>query len=150
MPVPLTYPGVYIEEVPSGVRSIAGVATSITLFVGWAPKGDTDRATPVNSWAEYERRFGGLDARSLLGYSVSHFFQNGGSQAIIARIVNTSTAAGAIPAGPATAVHGTITLTARNAGIWARQYSVRTIANPADATRFTLRIVVPAAGTTPE
>ena len=32
MPVVLTYPGVYIEEVPSGVRTITGVATSIALF----------------------------------------------------------------------------------------------------------------------
>ena len=44
MPVALTYPGVYIEEVPSGVRTITGVATSIALFIGWAPRGPTDRA----------------------------------------------------------------------------------------------------------
>ena len=36
MALPLTYPGVYIEEVPSGVRTITGVATSIALFIGWA------------------------------------------------------------------------------------------------------------------
>jgi len=29
MPVALSYPGVYIEEIPSGVRTITGVATSI-------------------------------------------------------------------------------------------------------------------------
>lgn len=34
MPVALSYPGVYIEEVPSGVRTITGVATSIALFIG--------------------------------------------------------------------------------------------------------------------
>ena len=34
MPQALTYPGVYVEEVPSGVRTIAGVATSIGLFIG--------------------------------------------------------------------------------------------------------------------
>ena len=42
MPVTPTYPGVYIEEVPSGVRPITGVATSITAFVGFARRG------PVN------------------------------------------------------------------------------------------------------
>ena len=36
MPVPVTYPGVYIEEIPSGVRPITGVATSIAAFIGWA------------------------------------------------------------------------------------------------------------------
>ena len=36
MPVATTYPGVYIEEIPSGVRTITGVATSITAFIGRA------------------------------------------------------------------------------------------------------------------
>ena len=47
MPVPVSYPGVYIEEIPSGVRTITGVATSIAAFVGWAPQGPTDRAQLV-------------------------------------------------------------------------------------------------------
>src|SRR6266545_4056756 len=34
MPASLTYPGVYIEEIPSGVRTIVGVSTSMTAFVG--------------------------------------------------------------------------------------------------------------------
>ena len=42
MPATLTYPGVYIEEIPSGVRAITGVATSITAFVGRALRGPTD------------------------------------------------------------------------------------------------------------
>jgi len=29
MPVAVSYPGVYIEEIPSGVRTITGVATSM-------------------------------------------------------------------------------------------------------------------------
>jgi phage tail sheath protein FI len=32
--MPVTYPGVYIQEIPSGVRTITGVATSITAFIG--------------------------------------------------------------------------------------------------------------------
>ena len=39
MPATLTYPGVYIEEIPSGVRTITGVATSITAFIGRALRG---------------------------------------------------------------------------------------------------------------
>ena len=50
MPATLTYPGVYIEEIPSGVRTITGVATSITAFVGRALRGPTDgdKDIPVN------------------------------------------------------------------------------------------------------
>ena len=44
MPVLTTYPGVYIEEIPSGVHTITGVATSITAFVGRALRGPTDLA----------------------------------------------------------------------------------------------------------
>src|SRR5215470_951248 len=87
MPVTPTYPGVYIEEIPSGVRTITGVATSIAAFVGWAGKGPTDSAGLVLSWADFERLYGGLDARSRLGYAVSQFFANGGQQAYIVRLV---------------------------------------------------------------
>jgi phage tail sheath protein FI len=48
MPQPLTYPGVYIEEVPSGVRTIVGVATSITAFLGRAPRGKVHRPVVCN------------------------------------------------------------------------------------------------------
>ena len=92
MPVAVSYPGVYIEEIPSGVRTITGVATSITAFLGWAPKGPVDRAELVLSWSDYERKFGGLDKRSLLGYAVSHFFANGGQRAYIVRLVTTGSA----------------------------------------------------------
>lgn len=33
MPSTLSYPGVYVEEVPSGVRTLVGVSTSNTAFV---------------------------------------------------------------------------------------------------------------------
>ena len=55
MPAALTYPGVYIQEVPSGVRTITGVATSITAFVGRAAAGATNEPTMLTSFADYER-----------------------------------------------------------------------------------------------
>ena len=58
MPVPVSYPGVYVEEISSGVQAITGVATSIAVFVGWAPQGPVDHAQLVLSWADYSRRFG--------------------------------------------------------------------------------------------
>ena len=70
MPTTPTFPGVYIEEIPSGVRTITGVATSIAAFIGWAARGANDGAQLILSWSDYEREFGGLDSRSLLGYSV--------------------------------------------------------------------------------
>ncbi len=70
MPVRPTYPGVYIEEIPSGVRTITGVATSITAFVGRAQRGPTNEAITINSFSDFDRIFGGLWLGSALGYAV--------------------------------------------------------------------------------
>src|SRR6516165_5652049 len=51
MPVLTTYPGVYIEEIPSGVHTITGVATSITAFLGKALRGKTDEPVTITSFA---------------------------------------------------------------------------------------------------
>jgi hypothetical protein len=86
MPTQLTYPGVYIEEISSGVRTITGVATSITAFIGRTLRGPVDNAVTINSFADFERIFGGLWAESYLGFAVRDFYLNGGSQAIIVRL----------------------------------------------------------------
>ena len=86
MPVQPTYPGVYIEELPSGVRTITGVATSITGFVGKAVRGPADQPVTITSFADYERVFGGLHRDMTLSYAVRDFFLNGGGQAVIVRL----------------------------------------------------------------
>lgn len=89
MPVQPTYPGVYIEEIPSGVRTITGVATSITAFIGRAQRGETNKAITINSFGDFERIFGGLWLHSRLGFPVRDFYLNGGSQAIIIRLFHS-------------------------------------------------------------
>jgi uncharacterized protein len=86
MPVHLTTPGVYIEEISSGVHTITGVATSIAAFVGYTSHGVDDRAKRILSFADFERAFGGLAADSELSYAVQHFFQNGGAEAYVVRV----------------------------------------------------------------
>src|ERR1700675_4062147 len=86
-----TYPGVYIEEISSGVHTITGVATSIAAFVGWTNMGPTDHAVLVQSWSDFQNQFGGLTSSNgrpnSVGYAVNQFFGNGGSQAYIVRLV---------------------------------------------------------------
>src|SRR5438105_10549253 len=86
MPVALTYPGVYIEEIPSGVRPIVGVPTAITAFVGRAQRGPTNTAVTINSFGDFERIFGGMWLHSRLGYAVRDYFLNGGAQAVLVRL----------------------------------------------------------------
>ena len=91
MPVAATYPGVYIEEIPSGVRTITGVATSITAFIGKALRGPTDQPITITSFGDFERIFGGLNRDIMLSYAVRDFFLNGGSQAVIVRLYRSTT-----------------------------------------------------------
>jgi phage tail sheath protein FI len=86
MPRTPTYPGVYVEEIPSGVRTIVGVATSITAFIGRTLRGPVNRPVTINNFGDFERVFGGLWLNNALGYSVAGFFRNGGSQAIVVRL----------------------------------------------------------------
>lgn len=129
MPVIPTYPGVYIEEVPSGVRTIIGVATSITAFVGRARRGLANEPVRVQSFGEFERAFGGLWDESMLSYAVQHYFLNGGSDALIVRVVHTGDANPANDAATATITlggpGGALTLAASSPGAWGNQLRAR-------------------------
>lgn len=92
MTVTPTYPGVYIEELPSLVHTITPAPTSIAVFVGYThplrtmnfhtnPLGPTP-ATQLFSFADYQRIFGGFFSSPWLpdyvGQAVYQFFLNGG------------------------------------------------------------------------
>ena len=96
----LTYPGIYIQEIPSGVRPIIGVSTSTTAFVGRARRGPVDEPVEIFSFADFERRFGGLWGDSRMSFAVQQYFLNGGRTAVVVRVHN---AAGAANDGIATA-----------------------------------------------
>src|SRR5215210_7445004 len=121
MPVQTTYPGVYIEERPSGVRTIAGVSTSVTAFVGEAAKGPADTPVRVFSVSEYIRTFGPLlDQDRPMGHAVQHFFTNGGGEAVIVRALSADaetasvTLQNGVPGGD-----DVLMLTAKGKGAWA-------------------------------
>jgi phage tail sheath protein FI len=119
MPTTVTYPGVYIEEVPSGVRTIAGVETSITAFVGYTGRGPTNRAVQIFSYADFERGFGGLSADSDVGYAVQHFFLNGGAKGWVVRVAAGATAAAIqLKNGVGGGDPVVLTATARSEGAW--------------------------------
>jgi uncharacterized protein len=95
MPSQLTYPGVYIKEIASGVRTITGVATSITAFIGRAYWGAVNEPVQINSYGDFERQFGGLQENYPMSYAIRDFFLNGGSQALIVRLVSNKFGEGA-------------------------------------------------------
>jgi phage tail sheath protein FI len=82
-------PGIYVEEVPSGVKPIAGVGTSTAGFAGLAERGPRVPQL-VTSWLEFENRYGqSISDRSYLGYAVKGFFDNGGSRCYVALAAGT-------------------------------------------------------------
>ena len=86
MPVTPTYPGVYVEEIPSGVRTITGVSTSVAAFVDLFKRGPLNKAVQLFSMGDFGREFGGLDANSEASYAIQQFFLNGGTEAWAVRV----------------------------------------------------------------
>jgi Bacteriophage tail sheath protein len=125
MPVPLTYPGVYITEIPGGSRTITGVATSITAFVGRALRGPVDEPVTIFTFTDFARVFGGLWTLSGLGYAVRDFYLNGGGEAAIVRI--------APDAGTASLDAGGLALAASGPGAWGNALTA-SVAHPDETT----------------
>jgi Bacteriophage tail sheath protein len=140
MPATLSYPGVYIEEVSSGVHTITGVATSVAAFIDFFREGPLNKAIQIFGMADFQREFGGLDARSEASYAISQFFLNGGSEAWVVR-VGASTAAIGLSAANAKAKEGAagnaiMDISAASEGIWGNNLRVDVDYNTSDATKF--------------
>src|SRR5262245_50173875 len=93
MAVAVSYPGVYIQEVPSGVRTITGVSTSIAAFFGRTQKGPIDKAVRCLNYSDFLRNFGGAHPLSDLGASVNQFFANGGTDCYVVRLAKDAKSA---------------------------------------------------------
>jgi uncharacterized protein len=108
-------PGVYVEEVPSAVKPIAGVGTSTAGFIGvaadvsdaWNPETRAGMpirpddkpyvqapalsARPVSSWTEFTQAFGDIqEGNQYLAHAVYGFFNNGGSRCWVVRLATTA------------------------------------------------------------
>jgi phage tail sheath protein FI len=138
MPVSPTYPGVYIEEVSSGVRTITGVGTSIAAFVDAFASGPVDRAVEIFSFADFERTYGGLSASSEASYAIHQFFLNGGTQAQVVRVSSTTTPAVAAAVVLEAAAAGTplLTATAIDPGEWGNGVRIDVDYNTTDPTKL--------------
>jgi len=141
MPVKPTYPGVFIEELPQGERTITGVATSVTGFIGRALRGPVNEPSLIHSFIEFERIFGGLWSESPMSYSLQHFFMNGGRDAVIVRINNNANTAN-FRLAPESRARKWL-FEARNPGSWGSNLRLRVdynTENPDDSDLFNLFI----------
>jgi phage tail sheath protein FI len=118
MAVSPTYPGVYVQEVPSGVRTIVGVSTSTALFVGFTRRGPVSGPVLCTSYSDYVRAFGDDVTAGDMTRQVKLFFLNGGTLAYVLRV-----AEGAAPSQvdlgteDTLALEGSLQLQASDAGV---------------------------------
>jgi phage tail sheath protein FI len=73
--------------------TIGRLPTARTAFVGRTLRGPVNRPVFLKSFAEFQLIFGGLWQPSPLCYAVEQFFDNGGREAIVVRVVNGARAA---------------------------------------------------------
>lgn len=123
-------PGVY--RAPERVdRSFRSVRLDVAGFVGVAPRGPVDEPVLVQSWSDYELRFGGFEGPGLLPYAVSAFFEQGGERAYVVRVGPRLTS----PAGAdararhrldvAAATGEPVVFAASNEGSWGNEIQLR-------------------------
>jgi phage tail sheath protein FI len=118
MPITPTYPGVYIEEIPSGVRTITGVSTSVAAFVDFFKRGLLNKAVQLFSMGDFGREFGGLDANSEASYAIQQFFLNGGTEAWAVRVASGTLAKATAILAATVDGAAALTITAISEGSW--------------------------------
>jgi phage tail sheath protein FI len=131
-------PGVYVEETSFRSKSIEGVSTSTTAFIGPTLKGPVMPRTPAERWnatpelltsfSDFERIYGGFESLSFAGVSVVNYlahavqayFNNGGSRLYVARLYKgtLTNAVSAVVAQVAAGDGGAIRLRARFPGAY--------------------------------
>lgn len=80
--------GIEVAEQSGPEHAIPRAATAVTAFVGRTLRGPVNRPVHIASFADFQGAFGGLWQPSTLGYAVEQFFDNGGREAVVLRVVN--------------------------------------------------------------
>lgn len=136
------HPGVYIEEVPSGVRPIEGVSTSTAAFLGKAETGPLDRAVLVTSFLEFQAQYGGFLADSYLAHAALQFFNNGGTRLYVTRVAKGATTADVAVADRKATPARTLVVAAASPGRWGNELEAVVAdgtLDPADEFRLSIR-----------
>ncbi|HEV2970597.1 MAG TPA: hypothetical protein VGY55_11560, partial [Pirellulales bacterium] len=104
MAITPTYPGIYIQELPSSAHTVVAAPTSITVFIGYSHPYKTTNpgeAIELFSFTEFEALFGGLFTSGVfdsnLAYAVNQFFLNGGSTAYVIGLIGSAAQAITVP-----------------------------------------------------
>ena len=130
----VTYPGVYVEEVSSGVRPITAASTSTAAFLGQAEKGPISEAVRIFNFTEFQNLYGGFLSDGYLAHAVYQYFNNGGAICYIVRVANTDVAVANITlTDQAGAPQDTLTISAASPGTWGNDLEIVVSAGTRDS-----------------
>jgi uncharacterized protein len=91
--------GLNVVEVDGrAAPSIQPAPTSVTGFVIRAERGIPGKVIPITNWSQYQEHFGSYMPGAHGAYAVRGFFDNGGSIAMVTRVVNTTPGSATAPA----------------------------------------------------
>jgi phage tail sheath protein FI len=138
----LTYPGVYVQEISSGVRPITIASTSTAAFVGLAQMGPS-QPTLVTSWTQFQLYYGTFISDGFLAHSVLQFFNNGGQKCYIVRVTRSDAATASVTVqNRASAPTAGVTFSAQNQGVWGNTLYLQIengTANPGNSFKISVR-----------
>ncbi|MEW6519567.1 MAG: phage tail sheath subtilisin-like domain-containing protein [Thermodesulfobacteriota bacterium] len=138
----LTYPGVYVEEISSGVRPIEAAGTSTAAFFGVAERGPIGQVKKIFNFTEFQTIYGGFLSGYFLAHAVFQFFNNGGTQCYVGRVAAGADTATATIRDRGAAAQDSMTISARSAGAWGNKFMVIVDSSKADdpANDFNLTV----------
>jgi Bacteriophage tail sheath protein len=142
MPTITTYPGVYMQEVSSGIRPIQAASTSTSAFLGVAERGPIGEVSRILNFTEFETIYGGFLADSYLSHAVFQFFNNGGSRCYVARVARDAETADITLRDRAATPQDALTVAAVSPGVWGNtlQVTVDSTGAPDPENTFNLAV----------
>jgi len=133
-------PGVVISTaVRTGPTGNTVRETSQAFFVGLAHRGPTTQAVKVNSQEEFEAIYGGYQSYAYLYDTIQTFFEEGGTQCYVARVVGPGATVGTLtiedgdPDG--TGALDSLKIDANGAGSWSTMVSALVVPGISAGTR---------------
>ena len=138
----LSYPGVYVEEVPSGIRPIEAAGTSTAAFFGVAERGPIGEMKRIFNFTEFQNTYGGFLNGYFLAHAVYQFFNNGGTQCYVGRVASGAETASVALLDRGMSAQNSLTISSISPGIWGNHVMVIVDSASADDSenRFNLSL----------
>jgi uncharacterized protein len=133
-------PGVYFEFQDAAPPVTRRIRTDIAGFVGLAERGPINQSVQIESWRQFQAKFGNFVPYGFLAYAVKGFFENGGRTCFIVRIAGVKAAKAALVLQNSSGTD-ILRLTANNEGIWGNNIAIALTQVRPSSLSFSLTVI---------